>query len=120
MVLDTHLVDADYAPLVAEGAPAAVFLRLADVSVLPGYVPRFSRAFARWVEDFRGDVGARLRRGLVRAITEMRARGRYADVDIVLSRLTRFFRARDDEFLLMRFQCYEAIGVAIGIAIGSC
>ncbi len=38
------------------------------------------------------------------------------DIDRVLSRLTRFFRARDNQFLLMRFQCYEAIGVAIGEA----
>jgi pyruvate,orthophosphate dikinase len=38
------------------------------------------------------------------------------DVEGVLSRLTRFFRARDNQFLLMRFQCYEAIGVAIGEA----
>ena len=34
----------------------------------------------------------------------------------ILSRLTAFFRDRDNEFLLMRFQCYEAIGVAIGEA----
>ena len=40
----------------------------------------------------------------------------HMDVDVVLSRLTRFFRARDNQFLLMRFQCYEAIGVAIGEA----
>ncbi len=38
------------------------------------------------------------------------------DVERILSRLTRFFRARDNQFLLMRFQCYEAIGVAIGEA----
>ena len=38
------------------------------------------------------------------------------DVDRILSRLTRFFRARDNTFLLMRFLCYEAIGVAIGEA----
>jgi pyruvate,orthophosphate dikinase len=38
------------------------------------------------------------------------------DVDRILSRLTRFFRDRDNQFLLMRFQCYEAIGVAIGEA----
>lgn len=38
------------------------------------------------------------------------------DVERILSRLTRFFRAREDQFLLMRFQCYEAIGVAIGQA----
>ena len=41
---------------------------------------------------------------------------RHMDAERVLSRLTRFFRARTDEFLLMRFQCYEAIGVAIGEA----
>jgi pyruvate,orthophosphate dikinase len=40
----------------------------------------------------------------------------HTDADVVLSRLTRFFRARDNQFLLMRFQCYEAIGVAIGEA----
>jgi len=41
---------------------------------------------------------------------------RHADIDRLLSRLTRFFRIRDNQFLLMRFQCYEAIGVAIGQA----
>ena len=40
----------------------------------------------------------------------------HMDVDRILSRLTRFFRARDNQFLLMRFLCYEAIGVAIGEA----
>ena len=39
---------------------------------------------------------------------------RHADIDRLLLRLTRFFRQRDNQFLLMRFQCYEAIGVAIG------
>ncbi|MGI5940168.1 MAG: PEP/pyruvate-binding domain-containing protein [Thermoleophilia bacterium] len=38
------------------------------------------------------------------------------DVERILTRLTRFFRARRDQFLLMRFQCYEAVGVAIGEA----
>lgn len=38
------------------------------------------------------------------------------DVERILSRLTRFFRQRDNQFLLMRFQCYEAVGVAIGEA----
>ncbi len=41
---------------------------------------------------------------------------RHMDVDRILARLTRFFRQRDNQFLLMRFQCYEAIGVAIGQA----
>jgi hypothetical protein len=85
-VLDPHLIEADYAPVVADGAPAAAYLRLEDVDFLPGYAPRFSRAFSHWVEDFRGEVSGRMRRGLVRAISEMRARGRYADVE----RLCRF------------------------------
>jgi DNA-binding SARP family transcriptional activator len=85
-VLDTHFIEADYAPAAAEGAPAAAYLRLEDVDILPGYSPRFSRVFAHWIEDFRGEVGGRIRRGLVRAISEMRARGRYADVE----RLCRF------------------------------
>ena len=41
---------------------------------------------------------------------------RRMDVDKILSRLTDFFRDRDNQFLLMRFKCYEAIGVAIGEA----
>jgi len=85
-VLDPHFLDADYAPAAAEGAPAAAYLRLEDVSILPGYSPRFSRPFAHWVEDFRSETGSRIRRGLVRAISELRARGRYADVE----RLCRF------------------------------
>jgi DNA-binding SARP family transcriptional activator len=80
-LLDPHLIDADYAPVAADGAPAAAYLRLEDVTVLPGYAPRFSRAFARWVEDFKDEISARMRRGLVRAISEMRARGRYVEVD---------------------------------------
>lgn len=85
-VLDTHFIDADYAPVVAEGAQAVAYVRLEDVTILPGYSPRFSRPFAHWVEEFRSEVGGRIRRGLVRAISEMRARGRYADVE----RLCRF------------------------------
>lgn len=41
-VLETHLVEADFLPVVAEGAPASVYLRMTDVSVLPGYSPKFS------------------------------------------------------------------------------
>jgi len=39
---------------------------------------------------------------------------RHMDAETILTRLTEFFRERDNEFLLVRFQCYEAIGVAIG------
>jgi len=38
------------------------------------------------------------------------------DIERVLSRLTRFFRGKSSEFLLIRLQCYEAIGTAIGSA----
>ena len=41
---------------------------------------------------------------------------RHLDVEKILTRLTMFFRDRDNQFLLMRFKCYEAIGVAIGEA----
>ena len=41
---------------------------------------------------------------------------RHVDAEVILSRLTAFFRGRDNEFVLVRFQCYEAIGVAIGEA----
>jgi DNA-binding SARP family transcriptional activator len=85
-VLDAHLVEADFAMVTADGAPSASFLRLNDVTILPGYSTRFSRPYSRWIEDFRGELAGRLRRGLVRAISEMRARGRYADVE----RLCRF------------------------------
>lgn len=42
--------------------------------------------------------------------------GRKLDTEALLARLTAFFRERDDEFLLTRFQCYEVIGCAIGEA----
>ncbi len=53
---------------------------------------------------------------LLAVVRQLMAPDSKMDVDVVLSRLTRFFRARDNQFLLMRFQCYEAIGVAIGEA----
>jgi tetratricopeptide (TPR) repeat protein len=80
-MLEERHVEADYVPLVAEGAPASVYVRVRDVSVLPGYMPRFSQPFAEWLESFRGEVASRVRRGLVRAIADARARGRYSLVE---------------------------------------
>ena len=80
-MLEERYVEADYLPLVAEGAPASVYVRVRDVSVLPGYIPRFSRPFAEWLEAFRNEVASRVRRGLVRAIADARARGRYSLVE---------------------------------------
>jgi pyruvate, orthophosphate dikinase len=53
---------------------------------------------------------------LLAVVRQLMKRESGMDVDRILSRLTRFFRARDNQFLLMRFLCYEAIGVAIGEA----
>jgi pyruvate,orthophosphate dikinase len=53
---------------------------------------------------------------LLGVVKEMMQPDRHLDVDKILSRLTTFFRDRDNQFLLMRFKCYEAIGVAIGEA----
>ncbi|MCX6371890.1 MAG: PEP-utilizing enzyme [Actinobacteria bacterium] len=53
---------------------------------------------------------------LLGVVRQMLHPDRHMDADRILSRLTAFFRDRDNEFLLMRFQCFEAIGVAIGEA----
>ena len=53
---------------------------------------------------------------LLGVVRQLMSPEQHMDVDRILSRLTRFFRQRDNQFLLMRFQCYEAIGMAIGQA----
>ena len=53
---------------------------------------------------------------LLGVIKQMLHPDRRTDVETILTRLTLFFRDRDNQFLLMRFKCYEAIGVAIGEA----
>jgi phosphohistidine swiveling domain-containing protein len=53
---------------------------------------------------------------LLGVVKQMLRPEQHLDVERILSRLTTFFRDRDNQFLLMRFQCYEAIGVAIGEA----
>ncbi|MCE5253263.1 MAG: hypothetical protein LLG45_03485, partial [Actinomycetia bacterium] len=53
---------------------------------------------------------------LLTVVRQLMRPEKHMDVERILSRLTRFFRARDNQFLLMRFLCYEAIGVAIGEA----
>ena len=53
---------------------------------------------------------------LLGVVKQMLLPDRHMDVERILSRLTAFFRDRDNQFLLMRFKCYEAIGVAIGEA----
>ena len=53
---------------------------------------------------------------LLDVVKQMMEPDEHLDVERILSRLTSFFRGRSEEFLLMRFKCYEAIGVAIGEA----
>jgi pyruvate,orthophosphate dikinase len=53
---------------------------------------------------------------LLAVVRQLMKPEKHMDVEVILSRLTRFFRTRDNTFLLMRFLCYEAIGVAIGEA----
>ncbi len=53
---------------------------------------------------------------LLDVVKELMRSGSHTHAERVLSRLTTFFRAHPGEFLLVRFQCYEAVGVAIGEA----
>jgi len=53
---------------------------------------------------------------LLDVVRQLMRPDRHTDAETILTRLTAFFRGREDEFLLARFQCYEAIGVAIGEA----
>ena len=53
---------------------------------------------------------------LLGVVKQMMQPDRHTDAIRILARLTEFFRDRDNEFLLTRFACYEAIGVAIGEA----
>lgn len=53
---------------------------------------------------------------LLGVVKQMLHPDRHLDVEKILTRLTMFFRDRDNQFLLMRYKCYEAIGVAIGEA----
>src|SRR5688572_9619846 len=50
------------------------------LDVLPHYAPTFSEPFARWVESERDRVRATLRRLLLEAIAETRAKGSHAEV----------------------------------------
>ncbi|MDM7991686.1 MAG: PEP/pyruvate-binding domain-containing protein [Candidatus Fermentibacter sp.] len=53
---------------------------------------------------------------LLLVVKDLMEPDRHADVHRILSRLKGFFGRREDSFLIRRFQCYEAIGTAIGRA----
>lgn len=74
-------VTSDYASLIAEGAPAAGYSESKIGEILPGYLPTFSGAFAGWVEEYRARLTQRIRHGLVRAIVDLRSKGRYREAE---------------------------------------
>jgi DNA-binding SARP family transcriptional activator len=74
-------VTSDYAVLLAEGAPAAAFSDSKIGEVLPGYLPTFSAPYAAWVEEYRARLTQRIRHGLVRAIVDLRSKGRYREAE---------------------------------------
>lgn len=74
-------VTSDFAPLVADNAPASAYRHVGIGDILPGYLPAFSSPFAAWVEEYRTKIGVRMRQGLVRNIVDLRSKGRYREVE---------------------------------------
>jgi DNA-binding SARP family transcriptional activator len=74
-------VTSDFAPLVADNAPASAYRQAGIGDILPGYLPAFSTPFAAWVEEYRTKIGVRMRQGLVRNIMDLRSKGRYREVE---------------------------------------
>lgn len=74
-------VTSDFAPLVADDAPASAYRQAGIGDILPGYIPAFSTPFAAWVEEYRTRIGLRMRQGLVRNIVDLRSKGRYREVE---------------------------------------
>jgi DNA-binding SARP family transcriptional activator len=74
-------VTSDYAILIAEGAPAVAFSDAKIGEVLPSYLPTFSAPYAAWVEEYRARLTQRIRHGLVRAIVDLRSKGRYREAE---------------------------------------
>ncbi len=106
-----ELLSADLPPFssVIDGAIDQVF-RIEDLE------DRFAVCLYFLKDDTLGYRQNEVMVDLLAVVRQLMAPDSHTDADVVLSRLTRFFRARDNQFLLMRFQCYEAIGVAIGEA----
>ncbi|MDY0087648.1 MAG: PEP/pyruvate-binding domain-containing protein [Coriobacteriia bacterium] len=75
---------------------------------------RFSVSLYLLKDDTLGYRQSEVIAHLLGVVKQLMEPSRGGDAERILSRLTRFFRTHDDEFLLMRFQCYETIGVAIG------
>ncbi|MGQ0538924.1 MAG: AAA family ATPase, partial [Gemmatimonadaceae bacterium] len=74
-------VTSDFGPFVADDAPAASYRDAAIGDILPGYFPMFSQPFAAWVEEYRAQIGLRIRKQLVRTILDLRSKGRYREAE---------------------------------------
>lgn len=75
---------------------------------------RFTACLFLLKDDTLGHRQQHALRELLTVVKELVPPGSGSDVAAVLTRLTRFFRDRGDEFILMRLACYEAIGRVIG------
>ena len=75
--LPASSVDLDFEELLS-GDPNSV----ANIQTfLPGYVPSFSTAYCEWVDRTRDEVHARLRPFLLTRLANLRARGKWTDMD---------------------------------------
>ncbi len=74
-------VTSDFASLTGNDVPAAAYANQSVGEILPGYLPAYSTPFAAWVEEYRTRIANRLRQGLVRAIVDLRSKGRYREAE---------------------------------------
>lgn len=78
------------------------------------YEDRFAVCLYLLKDDTLGYRQSDVMSHLLEVVKQLMKPDHHGDVERILSRLTHFFKAHDSQFLSMRFQCYETIGVAIG------
>ena len=71
------MVDLDFEELLSSNPNPAANIQ----TFLPGYVPSFSAAYCEWVDRARDEVHARLRPFLLTRLANLRARGKWTDMD---------------------------------------
>ncbi|HEU4643477.1 MAG TPA: AAA family ATPase [Gemmatimonadaceae bacterium] len=88
IMLAPKSVASDVAPILwtPEGADLVELADRIEGRFLPGYAPRFSAAFAEWVEQKRDVVHSALRRVLVGAIATRRRRGEWRGAELLAER----------------------------------
>lgn len=112
----------DAADAAVPGLPVPTYSQLLSSAL--GELPRTTPLEDRFAVDLfllkDDSLGYRMQSAtsdLLAVVKQLVKPGREEDVtERVLTRLTAFFRGHSDEFALMRLQCYEAIGVAIGLS----